>query len=125
MKPDADERNHVDSEKPSSPVPVENLSAGYRTVISIICATFVVALGWVTIRGDLMANSKEISLLSKKVDRIEENLKAFDRLAQLQADISDLRKNGSDAVKALEKELYKLQEELRLHIATTTTSKDK
>ena len=102
-------------------VPVEKLGAGAKTVIAAIGLACVATIQFVTLRSDLSANNKDLKVLSDKVVEIEKSLKSFDRLSQLQFDIIDLRKNGSDGLKTTEEKLQKLTHDFELHIATTTS----
>lgn len=100
-----------------SNVPVEKLSASSHTIIAICGAVAAFIIGWVTIRADIASNNKDLTTLSKKVDRIEENLKAFDRLSDIQREISDLKKNGSENLHTLQERFTKFEMDYRLHMA--------
>lgn len=109
-------------------VPVERLSAGSKTIIAICGAVAAFAIGWVTIRADISSNSKDTQALSlklgevekglnAKVDEIKTGLKAFDRLNDIQVELSNLKRNGSDNLQALSLRVDKLREDFRVHIA--------
>lgn len=55
--------------------------------------------------------------LNAKVDEIKTGLKAFDRLNDIQVELSNLKRNGSDNLQALSLRVDKLREDFRVHIA--------
>lgn len=100
-----------------SSVPVERLSASSHTVIAICAAVAAFIVGWVTIRADISSNNKDLAALDKKVGRIEEALKAFSMLADLQREVGELKRNGSDNLHALQERFTKFEMDYRLHMA--------
>lgn len=109
-------------------VPVERLGAGSKTVIALCASVAAFAIGWVTIRADISSNAKDtqaLSLklgevekgLSAKVDEIQKGLKAFDRLNDIQVEVANLKRNGSDNLQALSLKVDRLREDFRVHIA--------
>jgi hypothetical protein len=122
---EAEERDKVDDAVVSSlPVRVENINANARTWIAMTAFVCTLTVAWVNLKGDMASNQKDLLALRQSVNKIEDNLKAFDRLAIMQGEIADLKKNGSDALQLVKNELDGLRTAFKIHVAKTTRDPD-
>lgn len=105
-------------------VQVETINANVKTWVGVTVFVCALAIGWQNLKGDMVANQKDLNALRQSVTKIEENLKAFDRLSAMSAEIADIKKNGSDALTTTKAELETLRTEFRIHVGVAKLQKD-
>src|SRR5512147_1020106 len=101
---------------------VENLGLRIGTVAAIAIfvigclGTFVALVVWaVNLQNDVRGVQRDVTAIKSSVSGLSQ-------ISELQLKLEDLRKNGSDAVRDLSKELEQLRTEFRVHVLTTVTN---